>query len=191
VKKWVEHTSKLKTFSASFTQFRFLRTVRKPLESSGTITFAAPGSIRWEAGAPVNMIATIKAGGDLIIQHPDKKHAEVISRAKLEEKSDGQGLALLESGFPQSFDDFQKKFEVMNIVKVGEVWKVDAKLAGGASATVRKLVFLIQDGAFTLNGLQFYFRDGSHVESNFTKFTENAALPKDAFVPDLKGYEVK
>ncbi len=191
VKKWVEHTAGLKTFRASFTQLRFLRTVRKPLESAGIIMFAAPGSIRWEAGAPVNMIATVKSGGSLTIQHPDKKEAEVITRAMLEEKSDGQALALVESGFPQSFAEFQKKFEVTGISKVGEVWQVEAKLAGSSGGAVRKLVFLIQDGAFTLNGLQFFFRDGSRVESTFTKFTENGALPKDCFVPDLKGYQMK
>jgi outer membrane lipoprotein-sorting protein len=191
VKKWVEHTATLKTFRANFTQLRFLRTVRKPLESSGTISFAAPGSIRWEAGAPVNMIATVKSGGSLTIQHPDKHEAEVITRTMLEEKSDGQGLALLESGFPQSFAEFQKKFEITGITKAGEVWQVEAKLIGSSGGAVRKLIFLIQDGAFTLNGLQFFFRDGSRVESNFTKFVENAALPKDCFVPDLKGYTVK
>ncbi len=191
VKKWVEHTAKIKTFSASFTQQRFLRTVRKPLESQGTIQFAAPGSVRWEAQGQVNMIATVKAGGDLTIQHPGEQKAEVITRAMLQEKGDGQGLALLESGFPQSFAEFQKKFEVTKVEKQGEFWQVEAKLVGSASKAVTKVVFLIQDGAFTLGGLQFHFRDTSRVESRFTKFIENPTLPKDCFVPDLSGYKVK
>jgi outer membrane lipoprotein-sorting protein len=196
VNKWVEHTAKLKTFSANFTQQRFLRTVRKPLESQGTIAFAAPGSVRWEARGQVNMIATVKAGGDLTIQHPNKEHpeeqkAEVITRAMLQEKGDGQGLALLESGFPQSMAEFQKKFDVTKVEKQGDFWQVDAKLIGGASKAVTKVVFQIQDGAFTLSGLQFHFRDTSRVESRFTTFIENPKLPKDCFVPDLTGYKLK
>ena len=136
------------------------------------------------------MIATIKSGGDLTIQRPEKKEAQVITRTQLEQKSDGQGLALLESGIPQSFDEFQKKFTVTEITKVGDVWQVEAKLTG-STAAVRKLVFQIQDGTFTLNGLQFFFRDASRVESKFSQFKENAPLPKATFTPDLTGYQVK
>ncbi len=192
VQHWIEHTATLKTFRAEFTQQRFLRTLRKPLESTGNICYAAPGSIRWEAGAPANLIATVPAGGALTVQHPDKKQAEVIPRAKLEAQADGTGLAMLESGFPTSMATFKKKFEVLAVVKQGALWVVDAKLAGtGITAPVRKIVFVIQDETWTLNGLQFHFRDGSRVESTFTKLTENAPLPQDCFRPQLDGYEVK
>lgn len=188
VKQWVERTSKLKTFSANFTQLRYLKTVRKPLESTGTISFAAPDNIRWQSA---KLIATMKSGGDLTIQHPDKKEAEVLASSQLHEKADDHGVAFLESGFPRSFEDFRKKFEILAVTKSGANWQVETRLAQSSNPIVRKLVLLIQDGSFTLAGLQFFFRDGSRIESSFSNLQSNPTLPKDCFTPDLTGYTVK
>ena len=188
VKQWVERTSKLKTFTATFTQLRYLKTVRKPLESSGTISFAAPDSIRWQSA---KLIATMKSGDNLTIQRPEKMEAEVIAHSQLQEKADDHGVAFLESGFPRSFEEFQKKFTVTAVTKTGAMWQVETKLAESANPIVRKFILLIHDGSFTLGGLQFFFRDGSRIESTFTNLKENPALPADCFKPDLKGYAIK
>lgn len=188
VKKWVERTSKLKTFTATFTQLRFLKTVRKPLESTGTISFASPDSIRWQSA---KLIATMKSGGNLTIQRPEKMEAEVITHAQLQDKADDHGVAFLESGFPRSIAEFQKKFTVTGVTKNGALWQVETKLAESSNPVVRKFIILIQDGSFTLAGLQFFFRDGSRIESTFTNLKENPSLPADSFTPDLKGYSVK
>ena len=188
VKQWVERTSKLKTFTATFTQLRYLKTVRKPLESSGTISFAAPDSIRWQSA---KLIATMKSGDNLTIQRPEKMEAEVIAHSQLQEKADDHGVAFLESGFPRSFEEFQKKFTVTAVTKTGAMWQVETKLAESANPIVRKFILLIHDGSFTLGGLQFFFRDGSRIESTFTNLKENPALPADCFKPDLKGYTIK
>ena len=191
VKKWVERTAKLKSFSANFLQRRYLKTVRKPLESTGTIQFVAPESFRWQAGNPATLIATAKTGGDLTIQRPQKKEAEVITHQQLQEKADGQGISLLESGFPRSFEEFQKKFEILSLTKSETTWSLEVKLAQASNAVVRKIVILFQDGSFTLSGLQLFFRDGSRIESYFTESKENPTLGKELFVPDLTGYAVK
>ena len=188
VKQWVERTSKLKTFTASFTQLRYLKTVRKPLESSGTISFAAPDSIRWQSA---KLIATMKSGDSLTIQRPEKMEAEVIAHSQLQQKADDHGVAFLESGFPRSFEEFQKKFTITAVTKNGAMWQVETKLAEGSNPIVRKFILLIHDGSFTLGGLQFFFRDGSRIESTFTNLKENPGLPADCFKPDLKGYTVK
>lgn len=188
VKQWVERTSKLKTFTASFTQLRFLKTVRKPLESSGTISFAAPDSIRWQSA---KLIATMKSGDNLTIQRPEKMEAEVIGHSQLQQKADDHGVAFLESGFPRSFEEFQKKFTVTAVTKNGAMWQVETKLAEGSNPIVRKFILLIHDGSFTLGGLQFFFRDGSRIESTFTNLKENPPLAADYFKPDLKGYTIK
>lgn len=191
VKKWVERTAKLKSFTASFTQLRFLKTVRKPLESSGTISFAAPDSFRWQSGEPPKLIVTAKSGGNLTIQRPEKKEAEVFTRQQLQEKADGHGVAFLESGFPRSFEEFQKRYEVTGVKQNGAFWEIEARLAQGSNPVVRKVLLLVQDGTFTLAGLQLFFRDGSRIESSFTNSKENPSLGKDIFTPNLTGYTVK
>lgn len=191
VKKWIAQSADLKTFTASFHQLRYLKTVRKPLESTGTITYAAPDSFRWQSGEPAKMIATLKSGGDLTLQNPEKKEAEVITRKQLEEKADGQGLAFIESGFPKSYEEFSKKFEISAISKEGATYNVETKLAEGSSMIIRKMVLSIAEPDYALTGIQFFFRDGSRVESTFTSLKKNPAISKDAFTPDLSGYAVK
>jgi outer membrane lipoprotein-sorting protein len=191
VKKWIERQAKIKTLHATFKQERHLKTVKKPLESTGGIWFQAPGSIRWQSGDPPKVIAIIKAGGDLTIQHTDKKKAEVLTRKELEEKSDGMGVAFLESGFPRSLEEFQKRFEVTSVEKSGDYYQVEAKLAEGANPVLRKTVFFIHDGTWTLGGMHFYFRDGSRVESTFSGVEENKPIPASLFAPNLEGYSVK
>ena len=63
VRQWIEAQSKVNTVSGSFNQERKLRTVKRPLRSSGTFSFKIPGSFRWEVGSPPELIALRKAGG--------------------------------------------------------------------------------------------------------------------------------
>jgi outer membrane lipoprotein-sorting protein len=191
VKKWVERQSKIKTLVVDFTQKRYLKTVKKPLETSGKFFFAAPGSIRWQSGDPPKVIATVKKDGDLTVLHLDKKEAEVMTRQQLNDKTDGQGVAFLESGFPRDLDSFLQRFEVTSVAKDHDYFRVEAKFANSSNAIVRKFVFLIHEGTWILGGLQFHFRDGSRVESTFTKFVENQPVADSQFTPDLAGFAIK
>ena len=191
VKKWVERQSGIKTLQAKFSQSRQLKTVKKPLQSSGRIWYSAPGSIRWQSGDPAKTIAIVKPGGDLTVLHADKGEAEIFTRKDLEERSDGMGVAFLESGFPRNFEEFTKRFEVTEVEKTGDYYQVDARLAEGANPVLRKMVFFVHDGSWMLGGIHFYFRDGSRVESTFSEITENKPIDGALFTPDLKGYKVK
>lgn len=191
VEKWISRQAKVKSLAAEFKQSRVLKTVKKPLESTGRFWFAAPNSIRWQSGDPPKIIAAVKNGGDLTVLHVDKHEAEVFSRQQLNEKADGQGIAFLDSGFPKSFEEFQKRFQVTDVEKVGAYFKVQAKLAGTGNPILRKVEFYIQDGTWMLGGLHFHFRDGSRVETTFTRVMENQGMPDSQFTLDLTGCTVK
>jgi outer membrane lipoprotein-sorting protein len=190
LKTWITRSAKIQTAKAEFKQLRYLKTVRKPLESAGTVYFSAPGSIRWSSGD--KMIATIQPGKPLTIQHVEKKEAEVYTREMLEQKSGGQGLTLLESGFPRSLEGFQKQFKVLSTEKLdGGYVKFECELAGKTNPIIRKLVFFIKEQDGILGALHFYLRDGSRIENSFTQLTENPKLDDKLFTPDLTGYTVK
>ncbi|MBP7950876.1 MAG: outer membrane lipoprotein carrier protein LolA [Verrucomicrobiales bacterium] len=191
VRKWIERQAALKTLRASFRQLRFLKSVRKPLESAGKIWYAAPGSIRWESGDPPKIIAAVKTGGNLTVLHVGKRRAEVITAAQMKEKSDSQGIAFLESGFPGSMAEFQRRFAITAVERAGSYHRVDATLAEGANPVVRKFSFFILDSAWTLGGLHFQFRDGSRAEITFSDVVENAEIPPGCFDADLTGYAVE
>jgi hypothetical protein len=192
IKQWIDRSAKIKTFQVEFKQLRYLKTVRKPLESAGKIEFAAPGSLRWQSGDPPTTIATMKPGGALTVQHVAKKEAEVMTREALEDKAGGQALAMLESGFPTSMDEFQKRFTVSEVQKVdGGYFRVSAQLAGGHNPVIRKVEFFIHEAGWTLGGLHFHFRDGSRIENTFTATKENVKLGENIFTPDLSGYTIK
>lgn len=191
VKKWVEHSASLKSLTVSFHQLRYLKTVTKPLASTGTIHFLAPDSFRLQSGEPAKLILTSKSGGNLTIQRPEKMEAEVFTREQVEAKADGHGLAFIESGFPRSMEAFQKRYEVTALTKQGSHWNVETKLINTSSKVVRKLVLIIADGRPTLSGLQIFFQDGTRMESTFSNHKENAGLNDALFVPNLTGYTIK
>lgn len=191
VKKWVERSASLKTLTVSFYQSRHLKAVTKPLTSTGTIHFQAPDTFRLQSGDPAKLILTSNSGGNLTIQRPEKMVAEVFTREQVQAKSDGHGLAFIESGFPRSMEAFQKRYEITAITKIENDWYVEAKPANTSSKVVSKLVLIIADRSAMLSGLRIFFKDDTWMESTFSNHKENAGLSDALFVPNLTGYTIK
>lgn len=193
VKRWIERSAKLTTVQGTFSQAKHMRSLKKPLESTGAFWATMNGSIRWQAGDPPKVIAVRKAGGDLFIAQTDKKKAQQHSKASLEKEGAGPALALLEAGFPRSLAEFEKRFRVLSVTpQPGDFDAVEVALAGDAGTfAIRKVVLRIYRPTAVLGGMEVHLRDGSWIASTFTKIEENPAIPDAQFQIDLAGYEIE
>lgn len=192
VKQWIARSGKIKSLIAEFRQERQLRTVKKPLESTGRVWIQVGGAFRWQVGDPPRVVAVLGPGGDFTLLNESKKTAELISSQSLENDSSGQSLAFLKAGFPGSLEEFQKKFEVREIAAEGEWDRVELKPAGGGgSLAVLKMLLYLHHDRHTLGSIHVYLRDGSRISTTFTAIQENPEIPASRFTVDLTGYEVK
>lgn len=192
VKAWIAKSATLKTLIADFKQERYLRTVKKPLESTGRVWIRAGGAFRWQVGDPPKIVAVLEPQGEFTVINDAKKTAEIFSPQALEKDQAGQSLAFLRAGFPSSLAAFQEKFEITQIVPDGDWDRVEMKPAGGeGSFAVRKMGMYLHRERHTLGSMQVYLRDGSWIDTRFLSTQENPEIPAALFQPDLSAYRVK
>ncbi len=192
VKAWIAQQAGVKSLIVDIKQERHLRTVKKPLESTGRFHFVKGGAFRWQAGDPPKMVAVMSPAEEFSVIYPAKKTAEVFSRAALEREDAGQGIAFLRAGFPASLEAFLERFEVTGI-RPADGWDaVEVKPRGaGSSFAVRKLVLSLNQQTHRLGAMQIHLRDGSWINNTVLKIQENPVIPAAQFSYDLTGYAVK
>ena len=192
VKAWIAKQAEIKSLIVDIKQERHLRTVKKPLESTGRFHFVQGGAFRWQAGDPPKLIALMSPQEEFSLIYPQKQTAEVFSKAALEREDAGQGIAFLRAGFPSRVEEFLQQFEVMEI-KSADGWEVvEVKPAGeGYSFAVRKLVLTINHATSRLGAMQIHLRDGSWINNTVTGIQENPVIPASQFSYDLAGFKVK
>lgn len=192
VKAWIAKSTTIKTLTADFRQSRYLRTVKKPLESTGRVWIKVGGVFRWQVGDPPKLLAILGPQGDFTVINDAKKVAEVLSPESLEKDQAGQSLAFLRAGFPASLEAFQKKFQITAITPDGDWDRVELKPAAGESSfAVTKMGMYLHRSRHTLGSMQVYLRDGSWIDTVFTTTQENPEIPATLFQPDLTGYNVR
>ncbi len=193
VRLWIEKQSKVSTVSGTFNQERKLRTVKRPLTSSGRFSFKIPGSFRWEVGSPPELVAVRKAGGDFWIVRPEKKVAERHTAESLERDGKANAAAFLEAGFPRDFASFDRDFEVEEIRPNANdaIMEIEVSLRDRRAATaVRKIVFYVDSSEHLLRGFKLFFRDTSTIFSQFTEVRPGVSLPDSTFEVSTAGYKV-
>lgn len=192
VKAWIAKQAGIKSLIVDIRQERYLRTVKKPLESSGRFWFVQGGAFRWQAGDPPKLVAVMTPAEEFSVIYPAKKTAEVFSKAALEREDAGQGIAFLRAGFPSSLEEFLQRFEVTEIKSVDGWDNVEVKPAGaGSSFAVRKMVLTLNQKTNRLGAMQIHLRDGSWINNTVVDLKENPAIPDSQFSYDLTGFEVK
>ena len=192
VRAWIAQQAGVKTLIVDIKQERHLRTVKQPLVSMGRLWLGQGGAFRWQAGEPPKFVAVMSPAEEFSVIYPQKKSAEVFSKAAVEREDAGQGIAYLRAGFPTSLEAFLQRFEVTEIKSV-EGWdEVEVKPAGeGASFAVRKLVLSLNQKTHRLGAMQIHLRDGSWINNQVTAIQENTTIPAAQFGFDLTGFSVK
>lgn len=183
--RWFQQQTNVQTWSAGFVQTRQLKTLSRPLESTGQVWFAAPNRFRWELGTPAQTIA-LRTTNELYVIYPRLKRAE---RYPLSPEATGpwrDALTLLEAGFPRDRAELESRFEITSQAITNElcVLTLQPKSAGARKLMPQlRIGFATNDFSLRLTELQF--ADGSTLRNDFTNSVLNAPLDETRFTPAL------
>lgn len=183
---WIESHSKVKTWSAPFTQTRILKTLTQPLTTQGHLWFVAPNQFRWELGQPVQTIA-LRRQDELFVIYPLLKRAEHLS---ITNASNGQwrdALTLFEAGFPRSQAELRRQFNVISVVNTNVSWEVLLQPSNRSSRhLIKGMKVVLSTNDFTLNATELTLGDGSSIRTEFGRPVVDAAVPEKLFKPQLE-----
>jgi outer membrane lipoprotein-sorting protein len=185
VGSWLAAATNLVTWQAAFTQTRQLAALKQPLVSTGQVWFAAPDSFRWELGGAGQSIA-MRSGTDLMVLSPRFKRAE---RYRLEPGAPGpmqDALALLDTGFPRSQQDFARRFEVLGVETNGPVVVLRLRPRNpGARRMMPAMAVELDPAGWLLRGTELTFADGSRMRNAFTSVITNGPVSAELFRTNL------
>lgn len=187
LRDWISKQADIRSLRADFIQTRRLPALRIPLKKSGTVWFGADGRFRWQVGDPAELLV-VKSPNDLLVIEPKKSLARRLSASS----SASRVFQELPVPFAVSFEDFQRRFEVLSFentaVGVDLLFRPkDPRLAEGMKSL--RIRFDPTSGAVSL--FEMVFRDGSEVSTEFTLIERNPKLAPDLFQPDLAGLKIE
>jgi outer membrane lipoprotein carrier protein len=181
--RWIARQAAIRSLSADFTQTRALRVLRNPVAAKGRLWFQAPGSFRWEVGAPPKTIV-LRQDDDIRVIEPPKKQVK-IEAAKIGQREAG----LMEFPFVRSREDLEKRFEILDLRTADGICRV--KLAPRDTQGFLTGIQLVFDtSSYHLLSLEMTFRDGSSMRNEFSNVQVNEKLPAGTFAFDTAGFEV-
>jgi outer membrane lipoprotein-sorting protein len=185
VDDWLAAQSKLKTWTADFTQTRTLTTLKKPLLSKGRLLFAAPNNFRWQLGDPAQTIAVRNADA-MTVLYPRLKTAERYPLSGAGNEPWRDALALMDAGFPSSRTELDARFKLLSLATTNGLHHVVMEPKSGMAKKFMSQVQLFlraEDFAMTANQLQF--ADGSTLRNDFKNAVVNPTLPTNAFTAEI------
>lgn len=184
---WFTAQSRLDSWSAGFTQTRYLKALARPLTNSGHVWFASPNRFRWELGDPVRSVA-IRDGNTLVLLSPRLQRAERHDLATVPPGPLREALALLDTGFPRDRSEFERRFEVRSVEPAPD--GITLKLVPRDADAVRFLPALsltLDPATFDLQATEFTLADGSRVHTRFRDPQRNPAPEPDRFDTTVPG----
>jgi outer membrane lipoprotein-sorting protein len=192
VKKWIARQASVDSFYSEFEQERQLRALKKPLINHGKLWFEAPGSFRWQIGDPPEAIAIQNGERGLVILNPEKRTARRYTMTELREEERARGASFLESGFPRSWEQFDRNFKLTEMTLNNDVWEATVSLRDRKTAVaLRKMVFYIDASTYDLRGFYLRFRDSSSITTRLLNTQKNPVAESGRFEADLRGYEIE
>lgn len=189
--RWLGAQTNVSSWSAEFTQIRTLKALAQPLRSPGRLWYAAPDRFRWELGVPAQSIA-IRRGDELVILSPKLRRAE---RYSLEAASRGpmkEAMSLLDTGFPRTATDFNRRFELLSLTTDAGVHHLQLQPRDAAARKfLPELTIGVASADFGLASTAIRFADGSKLETVFTNAVLNRSIAPSVFDPTPpEGYKI-
>ncbi len=184
VKRWLATNSGIRSLQINFTQTRKMRSLKVPIRQDGKLWLDhAHSRFRWEVGDPPQTIVVKPHRELFIIRTPMKKY---------EKRAPGTGdtpaMAALANGFPRTIDEFQQKYRVLKVEPQENIYRIVAAPLGAAARGVETFTYVVESRNYRLVGIEIDLKDGSSVETVFTKVIPNAPVPLSLFEPSLEGY---
>jgi outer membrane lipoprotein-sorting protein len=178
---WFAAQASLKTWSASFTQTRSLKTLTQPLVATGQIWFAVPNQFRWELGNPARTIA-LRQGDNMYIVYPRLKRAERYQMGSSAPKEWRDAMSLLDAGFPRGRAAFEAQFKIQSITETNGTWNLSLQpISSFARQMMPELRVNISTNNYSLNATELVFTDGSRMRNDFTNATLNGPVDEKLF----------
>ena len=178
---WFEAQTRLKTWSAAFTETRFLQTLTQPLVATGRVSVSLPDRFRWQLGEPPQTIV-IRQPAQLFIVYPRFKRIE---KYPLEGKQSGpwrDALSMLEAGFPRSQADLDSRFRTLSVMPTNAQLDVTLQPRGTlARRMMDSLQLQLRTNDWSMLAMEIRFGDGSRLRDEFTNAVVNPPLADDLF----------
>ncbi len=182
---WLAGHRVLKTWTAEFTQTRYLKTLKQPLRSQGHLVFAAPNNFRWQLGDPAQTIA-IRDSNEMTVVYPKLKRAEKYPLGGAGNEPWRDALALMDAGFPTSASELESRFKLLSLQITDDIAQIRME---PRSAMAKKFMSEVQlelrTNDFAMMANQLQFSDGSILRNDFTNPVKNPTLAPDAFKADV------
>lgn len=172
---WFAAQTKLKTWSADFTQTRSLKTLTQPLVATGHIWFAKPNQFRWELGDPPRTIA-LRELDQMWVIYPRLKRAEHYPLGGSQPREWRDAMSLLNAGFPHQRSDFEAEFRVLSLVETNAAWRMTLQPKSSFARNMLPEIRVdLATNDFSLMATELVFTDDSRMRNDFT----NAVLNPD------------
>jgi outer membrane lipoprotein-sorting protein len=186
VDDWLNHQTRIHTWSAEVIQTRTLKSLIQPLTATGRVWFAAPNQFRWELGDPPRTIA-VRQPKRMLVIYPLLKRVEQYPLDSGQTGPWRDALALLEAGFPQSRSELETRFQLRDLSTTNGVHFLHLEPRSASARRFMPLIVVgVEQSTYTLRSTEIRFADGSFMRNEFVRPQNNAALPDHAFDPTLE-----
>lgn len=184
---WLKRQASIRTLECNFTQERKLPALKEPVTTTGKLSFAKPGKVRWQLGNPPETIA-ISDGTTLTLLDVGKK----IARQQPANSPQAARFSLLNGQGFESPEAFKAAFEVIHHQQAGKIHQFALKSRDRRLRAQVPWIYLDIDPATNdLRSLEIELQDRSRIRTIFHKPTYNPNLPPTLFQPDLTPYTLK
>ena len=97
-------------------------------------------------------------------------------------------MAILAGGFPRSWDEFQRKYQLLEVKSQDGSNRISVQPRGQLSRGVRVLSFVTGSAKGILQSIDLTLRDGSSQQIVFDMVVTDPQMNDALFEPDLTGY---
>lgn len=185
LENWMSTQSSLRTWKADFTQTRTFPTLSKPLVSTGKVYYKEPGLFCWIMGDPPRTMAWRTAEG-VTLYYPRLKRAEVYPLNSNASSMWKDILSMLDAGFAGGREELEQRFEVVELEKQGEGFRMTMKPRDhGARRLLSLLVMEFIQDIPGPTATEFIFADRTRMRNDFRNTVINPELDEVQWKPDL------
>ncbi len=181
--QWLERQADIDTWSADVLQIRSLKSLSKPLKSSGHVWFEQPNRFRWELGNPPSTIA-VRAGDQLVVAYPRLGQVEHYVYGEQANPALRQAMALLEVGLPANPQAFHDRYELLDAkhIDTDSGWRFELRPRNEAARQlIERMNLEVSTQDSRLLATELVFPDGSTMRNEFSHYEINPKLPDDIF----------